>query len=179
MVIRLLVRALLQPSAPDPSVRLGSAGISIASALLEHASIGTSAQWRSLFLALARGGGKPWRDACRRLYDYSCAVGNSDPSIPVRLLLERFATATSDESVRAAAASPFDPVELVLQVNGLVVKLCILAQDDSADAKLVEQHRVLIDHIVRQLAVDLVSKTPGDRVSLVEDVLRMEGFDYA
>ncbi len=178
-VIRLIVRALLQPAAPDPGVRVGSAGISGASDLLEHSGLGSSARWRSLFLALARGGGDLWRDACRRLYDYSVTVGNSDPSIPVRLLLERFATATTDESVRAAAASSFDPVELVLQVHGLVGRACALAKDDGADAGLVERHRVLVDHIVRQLAVDLASKTSGDRVSSVENVLRMEGLDHA
>ncbi len=178
-VIRLMVRALLQSSAPDPSIRLGSAGISVASDLLEHAGIGTSLRWRSLLLALARGGGDLWRDACRRLYDYSWTVGNSDPSIPVRLLLERFATATSDESVRVAAASSFDPIELILQVHRLVGMACVLAKDDGADAGLVERHRVLVDHIVRQFAVDLASKTSGDRVSSVENVLRMEGLDYA
>jgi len=178
-VVRLMVCALLQPAALDPAQLVVSSGIWSAADLLEHSNIGTSSKWRSLLLALARGGGDTWHGACQRMSDYASVVGNSDPTIPVRLLLERLAVATMNAPMRASKADPFDPVDLVLQVHAIVARVCSLTMDDSVDAGLVERCRALGDHLVRQLAIDLVSTTTTERVKQVDELLRKESYDNA
>jgi hypothetical protein len=163
-VSRLMFRALLLPSAPDPRARVMGLGLQRAAELLSLSGFGDVSRWRTLLLGVAGAPGPRWRDACSRFETHCHEVGRSDLTAPLRILLVFCAEAAKRGSLSAPAGRAVEPIEVVLQAQELLQPVVALGDGDSADPELMRRWQVLVEHLTREFALDLAARS-GDTVA--------------